>query len=66
MIEITANMPVDVLLDEYPASHKWLMQKYIHCTECGEPVWGTIGELIESKGMDVEETLTELNDFLSK
>ena len=57
-------MPVDVILDEFPESNKWLMEKHIHCTECGEPVWGTIGELIESKGMNIEEVLSELNQYL--
>ncbi|RKZ31616.1 DUF1858 domain-containing protein [bacterium] len=61
---INYDTPVDVLLDEYPESNKWLMKRRIHCTECGEPVWGTIGELIKSKGMDTEELLAELNEYL--
>lgn len=61
---VKADLPVDVLLEKYPKSNKWLMQNGIHCTMCGEPVWGTIGELIESKEMDVDEVLTELNKYL--
>jgi len=66
MTMVKADLPVDVLLEKYPRSNKWLMQKHIHCTECGEPIWGTIGELIESKGMDVAEVLAELNDYLAE
>jgi hypothetical protein len=63
---VKSDLPVDALLDDFPKSHKWLMQRHIHCTECGEPLWGTIGELIASKGMDVDEVLAELNEFLSQ
>ncbi len=63
---VKADLPVDILLEKYPKSNKWLMQKRIHCTMCGEPVWGTIGELIESKGMDVDEVLAELNEYLEE
>ncbi len=62
---IQHNTPVDVILEDYPESHKWLLEKHIHCTQCGEPVWGNIGELIESKGMAAEELLEELNEYLA-
>ncbi|MCK5833549.1 DUF1858 domain-containing protein [bacterium] len=63
---IEPNMPVEILLDKYPESHVWLLEKRLHCTQCGEPVWGTIEELIVSKGMDPQAILTELNEFLEK
>lgn len=63
---IKADLPVEILLEKYPKSNRWLMERHIHCTQCGEPVWGTIGELIESKGMDVDKVLAELNEYLEE
>ena len=61
---IQHNTPVDLILEEYPESNKWLLEKHIHCTQCGEPVWGNICELIESKEMDSEILIEELNKYL--
>ncbi len=58
-------MPVEALLDEFPESNGWLLRKKLHCTECGEPVWGTISELIASSGLDVVKVLDELNEYLA-
>ncbi|HHS49993.1 MAG TPA: hypothetical protein ENN07_02640 [candidate division Zixibacteria bacterium] len=63
---VESDMPVEILLDIFPKSHKWLLERGIHCTQCGEPVWGTIAELIESKGLPVDELLAELNEFLKE
>jgi hypothetical protein len=53
---------VDDLLDQYPALNTYLMRKSIMCVQCGEVFWGTIAELIQSKGLDVDSILAEINE----
>jgi len=62
---IKPDTPVETLLNEFPESNGWLLKKKLHCTECGEPVWGTISELIRSSGMDAVAVLEELNEYLA-
>ena len=59
---IKADDTVEDLLERYPKIDAYLIRKGIHCVLCGEPVWSTIGELIENKGLDVDQALAELND----
>ncbi len=61
---VEPNMYVETLLREFPESHEWLLEHHIHCTQCGEPVWGTIEELILSKGKDPALMIAELNEYL--
>jgi hypothetical protein len=63
---ITATMQVEDLVREYPDAVGLLMREHIVCIKCGEPYWGTIGDLIESKGMDVAGMLARLNAALNK
>ena len=59
---IKAEDTVEDLLKVYPEIDAYLIRKGIRCVLCGEPVWSTIGELIENKGLDVEKVITELNE----
>jgi len=54
----------DVVLD-FPRAPAFLRRRGIVCIQCGEPVWGTLGEVIAAKGHDVEAVLAELNAFLA-
>lgn len=62
---IEQDILVETLLEKYPESNRWLLKQNLHCTECGEPVWGTISELVESCGMDPVKVLDELNEYLA-
>jgi len=59
---IKAEDTVEDLLEKYPEIDACLIRKGIRCVLCGEPVWSTIGELIENKGLDVKQMLAELNE----
>lgn len=63
---IEENMLVEDLVVKYPKVVSFLRQYNIVCIHCGEPVWGTIGELIEKKGLDKEQILLKLNEFVQK
>jgi hypothetical protein len=58
---IKPSHTVEELLNKYPDIDAYLIRKGIRCVLCGEPVWSTIGDLIESKGLNVDQVIAELN-----
>lgn len=59
-------MSVETIVQTYPKAVGWLVMHGIVCVACGEPYWGTIGELMEKKKISKPEViLDELNEFLS-
>ncbi len=50
--EITKDILIEELVDNYPFSVRYLMEKGIRCIMCGEPIWGTLAEAAEEKGFD--------------
>ena len=63
---IIADQQVEDLVRDYPDVVRLLLRENIVCIECGEPYWGTIGDLLKSRHMDVEGTLATLNMCLHK
>jgi len=63
---IKESESVEVLIERHPELVGWLADKGIVCIKCGEPYWGSIGDLIRSKDGDVEALLAELNARLRK
>jgi len=53
----------DVVL-QFSTASSFLRQRGIVCVQCGEPVWGTLGEVIEAKDQDVDQVMTALNKHL--
>jgi hypothetical protein len=53
-MEITPNITIEELVEHYPASVGILRKHGLICIICGEPVWGTLQELAERKGLDDE------------
>ena len=56
---------IEDLLADYNGINKHLMQKGVVCTQCGEPVWGTLEEVVKAKGLNVQEILDELNELFA-
>ncbi|MBD3373176.1 MAG: DUF1858 domain-containing protein [Candidatus Coatesbacteria bacterium] len=66
---LTPQTPVEVVLDEHPAAADWLLQRGVICLRCGEPFWGSLGELLRNKRYTDEETarlVDELNAHLAE
>ncbi|MBD3401152.1 MAG: hypothetical protein GF399_12595 [Candidatus Coatesbacteria bacterium] len=64
---ITATTSVEVVLDEHPAASSWLLERGVVCLRCGEPFWGSLGELLANKGYNaaqIEEIVGRLNQYL--
>jgi methionine synthase II (cobalamin-independent) len=53
-MEITPQITIEELVEKYPASVKILRDHGLVCIICGEPVWGTLQQLAEYKGLDDE------------
>ena len=62
---ITLNIPIEDLVQKFPEAVGFLTKKGIRCIRCGEPLWCTLGELLEEEGIANPQNLVdELNNFL--
>lgn len=52
---ITEHTSIEELVEEFPASVDFLRERNIACIVCGEPVWGSLGELLSSRNLDKAE-----------
>lgn len=53
---IEASTSVEELVTEFPGAVSVLLKRDLPCLVCGEPVWGTIGELAADNGWTQEQT----------
>lgn len=47
-----------------PGAVRYLREQNIRCLQCGEPIWGTLGDAAREKGYgdaDIERFVAELN-----
>lgn len=68
-MEISKNILIEDLVDNYPFSVEYLSKKGIRCIRCGEPIWGTLEEAALEKGFDeqtVNNFVEELNNLSNK
>ena len=64
--EITLDTLVEIIVQDHPKAVGWLVHKGIICVVCGEPFWGTLGELMERKNIkNPDKLLTELHEFMA-
>ncbi len=65
-MEITLDLHVEDLVEEHPKAAGFLADHGVVCILCGEPYWGTLGELMSQKNIEDPAALTaELTDFLA-
>jgi hypothetical protein len=63
--QVTLNTPIEDLVKDYPEAVGFLTRQGIRCIRCGEPLWCTLGELLEEEGVaDPHQLVTALNSFL--
>lgn len=59
---ITKETSVEDLLDLCPAANGHLIERGLPCIVCGEPFWGSVGDLARRYGIDdVDGLVDELN-----
>ncbi len=64
MSRITPSITIEELIEQVPASVRYLSEKGIRCLRCGEPIWGTLEEAAQEKGFsdrNIAEFVVELN-----
>ncbi len=62
-MDINKETTIEDLIEEVPASVKYLMEQGIRCIVCGEPIWGTLKEAGKEKGFsdaDIEKFVADL------
>lgn len=65
MTLVSLETPVEELVEDYPASIRFLADRQIMCVVCGEAFWGSLGALIDQKGFsNAEQIVTDLNAYL--
>jgi methionine synthase II (cobalamin-independent) len=52
--EITRDILIEELINNYSFAVRYLMEKGIRCIRCGEPIWGTLEEAAKEKDFDDE------------
>jgi len=68
-MSITKDILIEELVEDYPFSVRYLMEKGIRCIMCGEPIWGTLEEAAREKGFDEEQIaafVKEMNELAAK
>ncbi|MCF7740415.1 MAG: DUF1858 domain-containing protein [Candidatus Marinimicrobia bacterium] len=64
---IGKEMPLEEIVEKYPNLIKPLREYGIVCVQCGEPVWGTIGEQMDEKSLDnQDEIIDNINKLIEK
>ena len=67
MSYISANTTIEEIVREYPELIRPLMHFGIKCVMCGEPIWGTLEENAQEKGIkNLNEIVKELNKIIEK
>jgi predicted nucleotidyltransferase len=64
---ISKETTIEDLVTLLPESVSYMMEKGIRLLICGEPIWGTIEEVVLAKNYsqeDLDKIITELNDLL--
>lgn len=65
MSKITANTSIDELLELLPEANGYLIEQGLPCLVCGEPYWGSVGDLAGKHGVDdIDRVVSELNTML--
>ena len=64
MTGIESDSSVEEILERHPGLTRVFVRFNVPCLVCGEPFWGTVGQLAAKHGVDLEVLLAELNAAL--
>ncbi len=66
-IDISLEIPIEDLVKNYPESVRFLSSRGVRCIRCGEPLWCTLGELLDEDGIENPPGLIqELKEYIRK
>jgi hypothetical protein len=61
MSSITEDTAVEEVITNYPNLVKVFIERGLPCLVCGDPFWGTVGELARKYNVDGADLVSELN-----
>ncbi|HEY9113073.1 MAG TPA: hypothetical protein VIN10_00145 [Bacteroidales bacterium] len=67
--QIVRDIQIEDLVEQFPFSVRYLMEKGIRCIMCGEPVWGTLEEAAREKNFsdaEIDAFVKEMNGIALK
>ncbi len=64
MMNLTKEIEIEDLVNQFPYSVKYLSEKGIRCIACGEPIWGTLEEAAQEKGFNQEEIAVFVKELI--
>ncbi|MBN1271189.1 MAG: DUF1858 domain-containing protein [Candidatus Aminicenantes bacterium] len=63
---ISLTTPIEEIVLHFPEAVGFLSRHGVRCIRCGEPLWCTLGELLEEDKIENPQKLVEkLNDFIT-
>ncbi len=60
-MRIRGDMEIEDIIEMYPDTVGPMQEMGVQCMVCGEPVWGTLREKVEEKGLNLQQVLQRLN-----
>ena len=64
MKRLRKETSVEELLAEYPSLSRTFIEHGLPCQVCGEPFWGTLEELGNQHGKDVNKLIEKLSEAI--
>jgi hypothetical protein len=65
-VKVTLDTQIEDLVRDFPESVGFLTRRGIRCIRCGEPLWCTLGELLQQEGKtDARKVVDDLNVYLN-
>lgn len=66
-MKINRDIYIEDLVREFPQLVRPLKEHNLVCIACGEPVWGTLGELAEVRAVEnLDEIILEMNNLVAE
>jgi len=64
---ITLDTTIEELVEQFPEAVEFLTKRNVRCKRHGEPLWGTLRELLRKDGiMNPQSLIDELNEFIEE
>lgn len=65
--KVLLGIHLEELVEKFPEAVGFLTKQGVRCIRCGEPLWCTLGELLEEAGVDKPQRLVcKLNNHIQK
>lgn len=61
---IDGSIYIEDLVKDHPEVISPLAELGVVCIECGEPVWGTLEELVKSKELNIKIIVKKINQII--